>query len=109
EFERIFPDNVKMVSVFPQISDEQINITMEVAGKSLNDIVQLISVLQNAPAFSQVVLKTERQENDGLLHAAISLTYRPEKLANQSPPQSQTAPTPDNSVNETEESTESTR
>lgn len=108
EFERIFPDNVKMVSVYPQINDEQINITMEVAGKSLNDIVQLISVLQSAPAFSEVVLKSERQQVDGLLHAAISLTYRPEKLTAQPQLQTQTAPTPADTVDETEESTEST-
>jgi hypothetical protein len=106
EFERIFPDNVKMVSVYPQISDEQINVLMEVAGKSLNDIVELISVLQKAPAFSEVVLKTERQQTDGLLHAAISLTYRPENLSSQ--PQTQTAPAPGVSVDETDETTEST-
>ncbi|MCI0445565.1 PilN domain-containing protein [bacterium] len=111
EFERIFPDSVKMVSVFPQINDEQINITMEVAGKSLNDIVQLISVLQSSPAFSEVVLKSERQQNDGLLHAAISLTYLPEKLITQPQPQTQTAPAPGVSVDESEseETTESTR
>jgi hypothetical protein len=109
EFERIFPDSVKMVSVFPQINDEQINITMEVAGKSLNDIVQLISVLQSSPAFSAVVLKSERQQNDGLLHAAISLTYLPEKSISQPQPQTQTAPAPGVSVDESEETTESTR
>jgi hypothetical protein len=108
EFERIFPENVKMVSVYPQINDEQINITMEVAGKSLNDIVQLISVLQSAPAFSEVVLKSERQENDGLLHGAISLTYLPEKLISQPQPQTQTAPATGVTVDESEESTEST-
>ncbi len=109
EFERIFPESVKMVSVFPQINDEQINITMQVAGKSLNDIVQLISVLQGAPAFSEIVLKSERQENDGLLHAAISLTYRPEKLSTQPHPQTQTTPSPGGTVDESEETTESTR
>ena len=108
EFERIFPSNVKMVSVYPQIDDEQINIAMEVAGKSLNDIVGLISVLQKAPAFSEVVLKSERQQTDGFLHAAISLTYRPEKLANQAQPQTQTAPAPAE-TEQSEDSTESTR
>ena len=67
---------------------------------------ELISVLQSAPAFSEVVLKTERQETDGLLHAAISLTYRPEKLSTQPGPQTQTSPGV--TLDETEESTEST-
>lgn len=80
QFERVLPDNVKMVSVFPKFGDQQITITMEVAGKSLNDIVGLIQAFWNSPAFSDVVLKGERQENDGLLHATISLRYLPEKV-----------------------------
>ncbi|HSE42558.1 MAG TPA: hypothetical protein VLH08_17455, partial [Acidobacteriota bacterium] len=71
EFERIFPDNVKMVSVFPQIRDEKINVSMEVAGKALNDIVSLFTSLQSSPAFSDVTLRGERQESDGSLHASI--------------------------------------
>jgi Tfp pilus assembly protein PilN len=80
QFEGVLPDNVKMVSVFPKFGDQQITITMEVAGKSLNDIVSLIQAFWNSPAFSDVVLKGERQESDGLLHATISLRYLPEKV-----------------------------
>ncbi len=80
QFERVLPENVKMVSVFPKFGDQMITITMEVAGKSLNDIVNLIQALWNSPAFSDVVLKGERQESDGLLHATISLRYLPEKV-----------------------------
>jgi hypothetical protein len=79
QFEQVLPDNVKMVSVFPKFADQQITITMEVAGKTLNDIVDLIQAFWNSPAFSDVVLKGERQEGDGLLHATISLRYLPEK------------------------------
>lgn len=80
QFERVLPENVKMVSVFPKFGDQMITITMEVAGRSLNDIVNLIQALWNSPAFSDVVLKGERQESDGLLHATISLRYLPEKV-----------------------------
>jgi hypothetical protein len=89
EFERIFPDNVKMVSVFPQIRDEKININMEVAGKALNDIVNLFTELQSSPAFTDVTLRGERQDTDGVLFATISLTYLPERLPMSAP---QTAP-----------------
>jgi hypothetical protein len=89
EFERIFPDNVKMVSVFPQIRDEKISVNMEVAGKALNDIVGLFTALQSSPAFSDVTLRGERQENDGSLHASISLRYLPEHVVTETP---QTAP-----------------
>jgi hypothetical protein len=85
QFEQVLPDNVKMVSVLPKFGDQQITITMEVAGKSLNDIVDLIQAFWNSPAFSDVVLKGERQENDGLLHATISLRYHPEKVATDVP------------------------
>ena len=80
QFERVLPDSVKMVSVLPKFGDQMITITMEVAGKSLNDIVSLIQALWNSPAFSDVVLKGERQESDGLLHATISLQYLPDKV-----------------------------
>jgi Tfp pilus assembly protein PilN len=78
QFERVLPNNVKMVSVLPTISDEQIAISMEVAAKGLNDLFELITVFQNTPAFKKVVLKSERQENDGLHYATISLVYLPE-------------------------------
>jgi hypothetical protein len=78
QFERVLPNNVKMVSVLPGISDEKISISMEVAGKGLNDLFELITVLQNTPAFKKVVLKSERQEQDGLHYATITLIYLPE-------------------------------
>jgi hypothetical protein len=101
EFERIFPDNVKMVSVFPQIRDEKININMEVAGKALNDIVNLFTELQSSPAFRDVTLRGERQDSDGVLHANISLTYLPERLPTSAP---QTAPAEPPEIEEQPES-----
>lgn len=78
QFERVLPNNVKMVSVLPSITDEQTAISMEVSGKGLNDLFELITVFQNTPAFKKVVLKSERQEPNGLHHATISLIYLPE-------------------------------
>lgn len=90
QFEAIFPNNVRMTSVTPTIQDEEINIRMEVTGKDLNDIIQLIKVLQAQPAFSNVVFKSEKREKEGGLSASISLLYRPELAA-----QSVTPPVPD--------------
>jgi hypothetical protein len=72
-----------MVSIFPSINDEEIHIDMEVAGKTLNDIVQLITILENSPIFADVFFKSERMEDDGLLHAAISLRYLPEMVVDE--------------------------
>lgn len=78
QFEAIFPNNVRMTSVTPVIAGKDINIKMEVTAKELNNIVELIKVIQNEPVFSNVVLKSEKQEQDGSLQATISLEYKPE-------------------------------
>lgn len=82
EFETALPNNVKMVSVFPSINvkEEEVRINMEVAGRGLNDILDLIKVLENSPVFSDVFFKSERQDADGLLYATISLQYLPEQV-----------------------------
>ncbi|PWT89722.1 MAG: hypothetical protein C5B54_08455, partial [Acidobacteria bacterium] len=55
-------------------------------------IVQLITVLQNSPAFADVTFRSERSnEPDGLLHATISLEYRPEKATPTGPASQSTA------------------
>ena len=78
QFEAIFPNNVKMTSVTPNISGKDIGIRMEITGKELKDVIELIKVLQNHPAFSDVVFKSEKQESDGALQASISLKYKPD-------------------------------
>jgi len=78
--ERTLPENVKMVSVFPSIQEGNIRINMEVAGKNLNDVVKLLLVLQNSPIFVDVTFRSERQAEDGLLHANLSLLYLPQKI-----------------------------
>lgn len=78
QFESLFPNNVKMTSVIPSISGEDISIRMEVTGRDLKDIVELIKMLQQSRVFSNVVFRSERQEKDGSLQASISLQYRPE-------------------------------
>jgi Tfp pilus assembly protein PilN len=78
QFERAFPDNVKMVSVSPAIDQNTIRISMQVAGRNLDDIVKLITVLENSPAFRDVTFRSEQSDPDGLLHATISLQYLPE-------------------------------
>ena len=67
-----------MTSVTPSISGEDIGIRMEITGKELKDVIELIKVLQNNPAFSDVVFKSERQETDGALDASITLKYKPD-------------------------------
>jgi Tfp pilus assembly protein PilN len=79
QLESALPGSVKMVSVSPAFSDKDISIQMEVSGRSLNDIVDLIKRLQASPVFSEVFFMNERKDNDGSLHVSISLRYSPEQ------------------------------
>src|SRR5262249_40844226 len=79
QFERALPPNVKMVSIIPTIRDTDINITMEVAGRTLNDVITLVKALQASPAFDDVVFRDERQSADGL-HFNIALRYLPANI-----------------------------
>lgn len=97
QLERAFPGNVKMVSVFPAFSDQDIKITMEVSGRSLNDIVDLVRRLQAAPMFDNVYFVNERRTDDGL-HVTIGLRYLPDKASQvekQEQPDSQAQPSPE--------------
>ena len=91
-FERVLPQNVKMISVFPAIANEKININMEVAGKSLKDVLNMVLALENSPAFSSVYFRSERKEEDGMLHATITLQYLPEKAPDVTAVKSDTPP-----------------
>jgi len=78
QIEQALPDNVRMISIFPSIKGDDILISMEVAGKSLNDIVQWVRILENSAIYSDVVFRSERRTEDGLLHSQISLRYWPD-------------------------------
>jgi hypothetical protein len=81
QLEKAFSEDVKMVSVSPSIKDERVFLNMEVAGKSLNDLTQLILLMENSPIFSDVSFRSESEGSDGLLHAMISLLYLPDRVA----------------------------
>lgn len=98
QLERAFPGNVKMVSVYPAFSNQDIKITMEVSGRSLNDIVDLVRRLQAAPMFDSVYFVNEHRTDEGL-YVTIGLRYLPDKAsqaekeeAAQSQPSSETEP-----------------
>ena len=80
EFERLLPKNVRMISVSPSIQRESIGIKLEVSARSLNDIVELITAFQNSPNFSNVVFRSEQDQDDGQLGASVSLDYFPDGI-----------------------------
>jgi cell division protein FtsB len=78
-FEEVLPPTVKMISVIPSVSEENIAINLEMAGQSLTDMLELVRLLERDPAFSNVVLKGERTENDQQIQFSVSLIYIPLK------------------------------
>ena len=78
QLEQALPDNVRMITIYPSIVGDDISISMEVAGKSLNDMVEWVRILENSAIYSDVVFRSERRDQDGLLHSQISLRYWPD-------------------------------
>jgi cell division protein FtsB len=78
-FEEVLPPTVKMISVFPSVTEENIAINLEMAGQSLTDMLELVRLLERDPAFANVVLKGERTDNDQQINFSVSLTYIPLK------------------------------
>jgi Tfp pilus assembly protein PilN len=79
QFEKAFPENVRMISITPMIKGNRVSINMEVAGKTLKDNFQLVQILQNSPIFSDVVFKGERKDETGVIYSQITLQYLPER------------------------------
>jgi len=81
QLEKAFPENVRMISIYPTITENRVNINMEVAGKTLRDNFQLVQVLQSSPIFDDVIFKGERRDETGIIYSQISLEYLPDKTA----------------------------
>ena len=78
-FEDVLPPTVKMISVFPTVSEETIAINLEMAGQSLKDMLELVRMLETDSAFSNVVLKGERSSSDRQILFSVSLIYIPQE------------------------------
>jgi Tfp pilus assembly protein PilN len=77
-FEAVLPSTVKMISVLPTVTEKNIAINMEMAGRSLADMLELVRTLERDSAFSNVTLKAEKSGDDeALIYFSISLNYTP--------------------------------
>ena len=76
-FEEVLPPSVKMISIVPSVSEENIAISLELAGKSLGDMLELVRLLERDPQFGQVVLKGETTGEDDQILFTVSLNYIP--------------------------------
>ena len=76
-FEEMLPPNVKMISITPMVSEQNIAINMEMAAQNLPDMLTLVRALERDAQFSDVTLKTEHSDSEAnLLYFTISLQYK---------------------------------
>jgi hypothetical protein len=76
-FEEVLPPSVKMISIFPTVTDSSIAINLEMSGQSLTDMLELVRLLERDTAFSQVVLKGENSADGNQIFFSVSLNYNP--------------------------------
>jgi hypothetical protein len=76
-FEEVLPPSVKMISIVPSVSEENIAISLEMAGRSLGDMLELVRLLERDPQFGQVVLKGEQTGEEDQILFTITLNYIP--------------------------------
>ena len=76
-FEEVLPPTVKMISVIPIVEESNIAIKLEMAGKDLSDMLELVRTLERDSQFSDVTLKAERAGNEDMIYFSVSLNYKP--------------------------------
>jgi Tfp pilus assembly protein PilN len=88
--ERVMPDNVHLVSLAPEISKNGVHLSMELNGRSIDDIKELIVALQASPLFGTVDVSYDTKKQlqtvpappsgeSTDIQAAIKVTYHPER------------------------------
>jgi hypothetical protein len=76
-FEEVLPPSVKMISVMPAVQEKNIAIKLDMAGRNLSDMLELVRSLERDPQFSEVTLKAERAGDEDLIYFSVSLNYKP--------------------------------
>jgi hypothetical protein len=83
--ENMVPETVRLVSLKPEIPAEgPVLLMIDARGRSLNDIAQFISLLEQAPMFEEVKIFSEEKvnpEGGADLNVTLSARYYPEKQA----------------------------
>lgn len=78
ELERMLPDRVYLVSITPQITeDNQMQLKLSVAGESSAEVIRFVKTLEQSPDFSEVELQAERHPTGpGAAVVVVELTAR---------------------------------
>lgn len=84
ELETLTPPNVRILSITPQEKDGDIEVKMEVVGRSLEDVLEMVKNLEESEVFGSVLPNTEGEVDEkdgGGVEATLNLSYTPERRA----------------------------
>jgi len=78
QFEATLPAGVRIAAVKPMIDpDGRFVVSMTVVARRVDDVNEFIEALEKTSAFSAVLSREERTNEDGLLEATLQGTYLP--------------------------------
>jgi len=78
-FETTLPDDVRITSVRPSVDrDHKITLTISVVAKSVNDVDQFMSRLDETGAFKDLYSTEERPNEDNQIESVLTMVYVPE-------------------------------
>ena len=78
-FETTLPDDVRITSVQPRVDrDHKITLTVSIVAKSVNDVDQFMSRLDETAAFKDLYVTQERPNEEGQIESVLTMVYVPE-------------------------------
>ena len=78
-FETTLPDEVRIRSVRPSVDrDHKITLTISVVARSVNDVDQFMSRLDETGAFKELYSTEERPNEDNQIESVLTMVYVPE-------------------------------
>jgi hypothetical protein len=77
-FEKTMPDNVRITSVRPEVSEARaIRLTVAVMARGVDDVNQFMENLEATEAFVDLLSREEHIDDDGRLEATLEAIYVP--------------------------------
>jgi Tfp pilus assembly protein PilN len=78
-FEMTLPDDVRITSVRPAVDrDRKITLTVVIVAKTVNDVDQFMSRLDETGAFKNLYSTEERPNEDNQIESVLTMVYLPE-------------------------------
>jgi Tfp pilus assembly protein PilN len=74
--EQIMPDGVQLINIRPEFSPAGVDLRIDVRGRGMTDITQMLEALQSSPAFSRVEVFTEKNRESAPSNNAVEVMFK---------------------------------